>query len=120
MGLHGISSSNGGLTGCSLRRLLQMEGVRGIFSASQTQVGSNCTVSEEGQHMHQHQHHFSNAAGHMRKDETVFADKEVHTVGQVIALVVADTEVQVQPPYPEPSLQHLVPSECLLCVAGWM
>ena len=73
---------------------LQMEGVRGIFGASQIE-GSNSPVSEEGQRMHQHQHQFNNAAGHMRKDETVFADGVVHTVGQVIALVVADTEAQV-------------------------
>ena len=71
-----------------------MEGVRGIFGASQIE-GSNSPVSEEGQRMHQHQHQFNNAAGHMRKDETVFADGVVHTVGQVIALVVADTEAQV-------------------------
>ena len=71
---------------------LQMEGVRGIFCAAEKE-GS----SQEGQHQKQYQHPFTNEAGHMRKDEVVFADHIVHVTGQMIAMVVADTEVQVSP-----------------------
>lgn len=45
--------------------------------------GSNKSASVASGMHHQHQHSYSNAAGHMKQDEEVFASSEVHTVGQV-------------------------------------
>ena len=69
-----------------------MPGVRGVFTARSLQPGKQHAASV-GQVQHQQQM-FSNASGHVCQDEETFASSEVHACGQLIALVVADTERQ--------------------------
>ena len=64
--------------------LVQMEGVSGVFDASTMGAGtSNAPASVASGLQHQQQHNYTNAAGHMKQDEEVFASSEVQTVGQV-------------------------------------
>ena len=65
-------------------RAVQMTGVSGFFDAkTMGGDGSNKSASVVSGMHHQHQHSYSNAAGHMKQDEEVFASSKVHTVGQV-------------------------------------
>lgn len=65
---------------------VQMEGVQGVFSASIFQSGQG-----DGR-----DRHYINEHGPLKHDEEVLASQEVHTAGQAVALVVADTEAQAR------------------------
>ncbi|KAK9866639.1 hypothetical protein WJX84_012043 [Apatococcus fuscideae] len=66
---------------------LQMEGVSSFCDArTMGGPGENAATSTATGLQHQQQHNYSNAAGHMKQDEEVFASSEVHTVGQVIGM----------------------------------
>ena len=70
-----------------------MPGVRIILSADSLKPGSQSSSSEPWSHTGLV---FNNKSGHVKEDEVLFAEGEVHAVGQLMALVVADTEHQVR------------------------
>ncbi|KAK9830775.1 hypothetical protein WJX74_006631 [Apatococcus lobatus] len=76
---------------------LNMKGISGFFDAKAMRgEGSNTSASVASGLHHQQQHNYNNAAGHMKQDEEVFASSEVHTVGQVIGIITAETERQAR------------------------